>query len=238
MLEGYWPGGLFEPIRGLGLWIQLQRFDWAQRSATTVKRKRGAMAELTASAIRESAEERLQLRFPDSEARLMPTALGNVLRSAEDRAGLRYGMRVVTLWPRIYATLPEEFRKSLEDEVTQLDVSCRLTVTWLLTAVATSAILLSRPADLLAHNEWLLVASAIWLLAWLAYRSAIEAAEAHGVDIEVALDLYRHLLVDAMRLEATTSLSQDREIFPTLSELFETYDEGHNLELHYRRGSS
>ncbi len=75
------------------------------------------------------AETFLRERFASPE-RLLPTALGNVLRSAEDRAGVRYGADSVVVWPRLFPLLPEQLARSVEDEVTQLDVSARLTVTW------------------------------------------------------------------------------------------------------------
>jgi hypothetical protein len=143
-------------------------------------------------------------------------------------------MQTVTLWPRLHVVLPSTFRDELDDETTQLDVSCRLTVTWLAAAMVSSGIMLSRPALAIEHWGWLLIVAALWLLAWLAYRSAIESAEAQGVDIEVAIDLYRHHLVDAMRLPETRSLSEDRTVFPVLGKLFTTYESDHDIELDYR----
>lgn len=149
--------------------------------------------------------------------------------------GQRYGMEVVTLWPRLHASLPKEVRDELDDETTQLDVACRLTVTWLVAAIVASGVVLSSPDLAIKHWGWLLVVGGVWLLAWLAYRSAIESAEAQGTDIEVVVDLYRHHLIDAMRLPETRSLSEDRKVFPVLVELFTIYEADHGLELRYKR---
>lgn len=107
-------------------------------------------------------------------------------------------------------------------------------MTWLSAAVVASGIIMSKPALALEHWGWLLVVAALWVLAWLAYHSAIESAEAQGLDVEVALDLYRHLLIDAMRLPQTQSLAEDREVFPVLSRLFTTYESDHQIDLTYR----
>lgn len=107
-------------------------------------------------------------------------------------------------------------------------------MTWLAAAIVSSGIVLSRPALAVEHWGWLLIVAALWLLAWLAYRSAIESAEAQGVDIEVAIDLYRHNLVEAMRLPETRSLSEDRTVFPVLCKLFTTYESDHDIELDFR----
>ena len=146
-------------------------------------------------------------------------------------------MQTVTLWPRLHVTLPSKFRDELDDETTQLDVSCRLTVTWLVAAVGSSAIVFSHPALAIEHWGWLLFVVAMWLLSWLAYRSAIESAEAQGMDIEVAIDLYRHHLIEAMRLPETHSLSEDRAVFPVLCELFTTYESDHDIQLDYRQSA-
>lgn len=234
LLEGYWPGGVFAPVAALGIARQRRQYRRALRHAVVIKRPRGRIAQLVVSSRRDSAVHRLETRFP-GEDRLLPTALGNVLRCAEDKVGLRYGMQAVTLWPRLHATLPNAFRDELDDETTQLDVSCRLTVTWLAAGVASSGVILSRPALAFEHWGWLLFLAGMWMLPWLAYRSAIESAEAQGMDIEVAIDLYRHHLIEAMRLPETQSLSEDRTVFPVLSQLFTTYEDDHNIELKYRQ---
>jgi hypothetical protein len=56
----------------------------------------------------------------------------------------------------------------------------------------------------------------------LSYQSAVESAIAQGVDLEVAIDLYRSRVVDAMRLYPTTSLEEERRVFGELCELFQT----------------
>lgn len=135
VLEGYWT------LRGTG---------WLFRAgvARQRRRRRRAAAALVipsdAAGVSEpkrrhleeraqQAETVLRERFPTAE-RLLPTALGNALRAAEDRAGARYGADSVVVWPRLFPLLPERHADAVEDEVTQLDVSARLAVTWSLAA--------------------------------------------------------------------------------------------------------
>lgn len=115
LLEGYWPNGAFAPVSALGIAIQRGRYGRALRHAVVAKKSRGRIAELIVMSRRDSAIHRLDSRFPD-EDRLLPTALGNVLRCAEDKVGRRYGMQTVTLWPRLHVVLPSTLRDELDDE--------------------------------------------------------------------------------------------------------------------------
>jgi hypothetical protein len=179
------------------------------------------------------AESALRTRFP-SEDRLLPTALGNVLRSAEDRHGRRYGLDSVLVWPRLYPLLPPAYAQSIEDEVIQLDVSARLVITWALAGGAGAGILLHDIAGTRTHPGWILLVAGFCVLSRMSYRAAIESALAHGQDVEVALDLYRGLVLDITRMPRPKRLSHERQINHQLCALLETYDENRELEIRYR----
>ncbi|MGG5259081.1 hypothetical protein [Phycicoccus avicenniae] len=235
LLEGYWPVSSHGWAYRLGLWRQTRRFTRLEgRLSVTEDPSRGAAQQRALEARAEAAMDRLEERFP-SEDRLLPTALGNALRAAEDRSGRRYGLQSVVVWPRLYPLLPAHHRSSIEDEVTQLDVSSRLAVTWSFTGLLASAIVLRDLQAALQNPRWWLVVGAIWALAWLSYHAAVESAVAHGLDIEVAFDLYRSYVVEAMRLPASSTLSEERRVLAGLTTLFETYDETHDIELIYRK---
>src|SRR5207253_6830880 len=98
VMEGYWGIGL---VRGTATDIctEIQR----RRKGELQNRKRAG--DLLAA-------ERLR-DYPPDERRLLPTRLGNVLRSMEDRAGPRYGFLTVTVWPHLFAVLPDHLRSQL-----------------------------------------------------------------------------------------------------------------------------
>jgi hypothetical protein len=110
----------------------------------------------------------------------------------------------------------------MDDEVTQLDVSVRLTVTWALAGIVSLLVLMRDLAALFEHPLWMAVVAGIFMLARLSYQSAVESAIAQGVDLEVAIDLYRARVIDAMRLHPTGSLKEERRVFGELCELFQT----------------
>ena len=128
-------------------------------------------------------------------------------------AGRRYGIDSVVLWPRLFLLLSPEHARDVDDEVTQLDLSARLVTTWAAAALAVLCVLLSHPHSLPRHAGWLAVPVLLAVLARLAYRAAVESALAHASDLEVALDLYRTRVPDAMRLQRTRSLRADRAQF-------------------------
>jgi hypothetical protein len=133
------------------------------------------------------AQRRLETAYPD-EDRLLPTRLGNALRSFEDHAGQRYGLDTITMLPRLYPYLSDHVSSALDDLRDQLDIAARLCVTLLLATVVSAALLLT-------HGWWLLVPAATAILAWVAYRSAVQAAIAYGKEIAVAFDLHRFEMV-------------------------------------------
>ncbi|PIE27725.1 MAG: hypothetical protein CSA58_02710, partial [Micrococcales bacterium] len=82
---------------------------------------------------------------------------------------------------------------------------------------------LHSPTGLVEHPFWALLIVGIWSLARLSYLSAVESAIAHGLDVEVAIDLYRAKVIDAMRLPLPDKMSRERRVFRRLCGLFRTH---------------
>lgn len=220
LMEGYWPAWFPRFLVRLGIWFEMRRRRRLQSRMSFVP-SNSAAASIAERERAQSAEMQLQQRFPERD-RLLPTALGNALRASEDSVGRRYGLDSVTIWPRLFHLLPERVRAGMDDEVTQLDVSVRLTVTWTSAGIVGSALLARDVLALLKHPLWVAVVVGIFVLARLSYQSAVESAIGQGVDLEVAIDLYRARVIDAMRLSPTVSLHEEREVFGELCELFRT----------------
>ena len=122
----------------------------------------------------------------------------------------------------------------IEDEVTQLDVSVRLVLTWMIAGLFGVGLLAADPAAVGHHPGWVLVVAAMFLMAHLSYRGAIESALAHGRDIEVAIDLYRGLVLDNARLVIPDRLSIERQRFADLIALYQSDQADEPAELLYR----
>ena len=236
--EGYWslnprrrrrPLSVLRPLWRLGLWRQRSRYQRILRALVVDESDDEAIALARA----ETAADELRFRFPSAE-RLLPTTLGNVLRAAEDRAGQRYGISSVALWPRLHALLPADLASGIEDEVTQLDVSVRLVLTWVVTAIVGAIMLATHPEGVVRHPAWVAVVAAMIVLAQLSYRGAVESALAHGRDIEIAIDLYRSKVLDIARLPLPESLSQERREFEELLRLYDSDSADQPTDMVYR----
>jgi hypothetical protein len=229
MLEGYWTSRYLAPLFLMGVWWQQKRHRRFTRRLGTMKARTSIGAALTRER-RARASDALRTRFP-SESRLLPTALGNALRSAEDRAGQRYGIDdAITLWARLYWVIPAEAARAIENEVIQLDLSARLCMTWFFTGSVSAAILATDITALHENPTWLLLVGMLFVSSWLSYRGAIESALAHGSDLEVAIDLYRDFLLDAARYGHATLLSQESRRLARLCKLYSSRNDKHGVD--------
>jgi hypothetical protein len=74
----------------------------------------------------------LFLYYPPDPETVMPTALGNVLKSAERYPWQRYRLDAVVIWSRLQPLLPNEFADLLQQAKTSLDLLLTLvTFSWL-----------------------------------------------------------------------------------------------------------
>lgn len=231
LMEGYWSSPFLDGLFRLGIRRQSRRRQILATRLTAPPDDVLTAAEVSRM---ETAADALRTRYPREE-RLLPTALGNVLRAAEDQGASRWSASAVTLWPRIFPLLPPDHAASLEDEVLQLDLSARLTVTWA-AASMTSAIILTRsPMGMVRNPSWALACGALVALSWLSYRGAVESALAHGRDIEVTVDLYKGLLLDALRLPEPQAVRQEQRLLAQVTALLQTYEAPEVPDIQYRQ---
>lgn len=220
LLEGYWPAWAPSALARIGMWSETRRRTRIPRRIAMSGVPTSPSARIAALERSQTAETQVRERFPETD-RTLPTALGNALRASEDRAGARYGVESVVIWPRLFRVLPPDVRSALDDEVDQLDVSARLTVTWSIAATVGTLIVLHDPSGLWENPSWAALVGGLWVLSRLSYLAAVESAVAHGLDVEVAIDLYRARVVDAMRLPMPAKMSHERRLFRRLCRLFQ-----------------
>jgi len=177
LIEGYWPG-----------WLDWLRRRLAERWANHIARKRDELEKLQQSVTMKSRQKRRRLdaelsRLPVWRDQTMPTRLGNILRSAEEYSGVRYGLESSVCWPRIYPLLSDELREALGQARATLNEMVRLMV-WSLAFVVW-----------IVWQPWALVALPI---AWLVYQGMIQSAGVYGDLIRAAFDLHRFDLYKTM----------------------------------------
>jgi hypothetical protein len=158
--------------------------------------------------VREQAARRLH-DYPAADA-VLPTKLGNILRAAEHRAGSRYGLDAITIWPRLYPLLADKTAAVLNDLRDQLDLAVRFCVMFLLATVITAACLAP-------YGWWLAVAAGTLAGAGLSYQAALSAAAAYGQAVEAAFDLHRFDLLTALHLSLPADLASEVQANQQLS---------------------
>ncbi|MGV9360293.1 hypothetical protein [Amycolatopsis sp. NPDC003731] len=150
-----------------------------------------------------SSIPRALARYPDV-ARMMPTRLGNALRSGEDKAGRQYRLDVVKTAPHIGLVAPQSHLDYIDDARQQLDTSARLCVVAFVVTLETAAFLVT-------GGWWLLLALGPYFLAYIAYRASVAAAEQYLGILSTVLDLNRFKVYESLHLPLPTTAEQERE---------------------------
>jgi hypothetical protein len=205
VLEGYWNVPLLPSVGALlsrpGKWWHGRRRRKLKEQTQLQKRR----ADVTPADLARLASADWQLRrYYPAPHRLLPTALGNALRAAEDVPYERYRLDAVVVWPRLYPLLPQGMIGILTDRRNQLDLAARFCAVFLLCAFISFFFLY-------AHGWWLLVPLFMLLLARLSYRGAVAAAVAYGESVQSTFDLYRFELHKALRLPAPSNLHAEKQ---------------------------
>lgn len=163
------------------------------------------------------AREGLYYGFPQREADVSPTELGNLLRAVEDYARTRYGLDLVLVWPRLYKVLPTEAASSIASAKAEIELQLVTTALSLTFGIGLSVALsvLHAPAALLCGWLWGCVA-----VAFLSYRSAVASTLAYGDEIRSALDLHRRGLLAAAQTGAGLGDHDERTQWELLMRLW------------------
>jgi hypothetical protein len=150
-------------------------------------------------------------RYPALD-RVMPTRLGNALRSVEDKAGRQYGIDAILTAPHLTLVAAERHVQYVRDSRQQMDTSVRLcTVSVLATVLSFAA--------LLTDGWWLCVALAPHACAYLAYRAAISAAAEYTTAVSTVIDLDRFALYESLRIDIPKDSQEERAVNAELMEL-------------------
>ncbi len=117
------------------------------------------------------------IRWYPSEHRLLPTKLGNTLRSAEDRMKRSDGGNLEGFVLRNYETIPDRLLAQLSAFRTRLDMYCSLFLVCIVLAIVAAPLTLKFDA---AYHATLLVCCFSFIgLAGVSYRAAIASARGY-----------------------------------------------------------
>jgi hypothetical protein len=179
ILEGYWEDvPVLRKLRYLGIEINRRR-RW----------------ELNVVENRKDLDLRL---YPPKNADLLPTRLGNVLRSAERQAGQRYGFSsTIEMLPRIYPSISQSLSDFIGSARDDLDMACRMcAVLWMIALIA-GCTLTADGAVAASAGAWLAVPVVAAAFGMFSYRAAIRCAGDYGKLIYYVFDLHRRDFIRA-----------------------------------------
>lgn len=209
LFEGY---GRFNPLRVL---LRVKRRRYAQlrkRIAQTDGEYRRLVDQgLAIPPVLDSDRIRLQQEagesFPDNEAWLLPTALGNTIRAFETYPRVMYGIDTIGAWNRLLAVLPKDYRELIDAAKAQFDFWFNLYVLSLLFIIEYAAAVVFSGI----HAVWLPILALV--AARLAYTQACRAAVEWGDLVKAAFDVFLPDLASKLKLSIPSKRTEERKLW-------------------------
>jgi hypothetical protein len=183
----------------------------------------------------------INVEYPDREELILPTRLGNVIRSFETYTTRQYGMPAIALWPRLQTVIDGNLAAALDGTKTTFDFMIHTaflsSVLAALTAFAGLFWQTSGVGDL--WQPWLAWTIIFVVVSYLFYEASIPRAVEWGTQVKTAFDLYRFSLLAKLGYELRPSdLTDERRIWTVLNYKFAFPDERTYPDLPYKMPSS
>jgi uncharacterized repeat protein (TIGR01451 family) len=164
---------------------------------------------------------RVNSEFPGDKAFVLPTRLGNIIRSFEHYSERQYGIDAIALWPRLISKIDKDYATAIDDAKTSFDFMMNSSV---LSAILVLVLLIAGllyPISLTSLQWWLpwLVEIALFTtLAYVFYLLSISRASAWGDMVKGAFDLYRWNLLEQLGYKhELTGLREERDLWDKIS---------------------
>lgn len=215
LLEGYWPPGLGW-LRRFLTEARSSRIDSAQARLGRLEAKRRKEG-LTAS--EPFAFTRLDgrlRRIPSTPDLLMPTRLGNILRSGEAWPRDKYGLDAVVCWPRLWPVLPDQARTDVAEARQELNRSVTVQIWSALLVVWTPL------------TWWALLVAVVASIA--AYQRSLRAAAVFANVVEATFDVYRSSLYTQTGMPVPVDRASERRAGELLTAFFWRGETGQDAE--------
>jgi len=169
----------------------------------------------------EHLSRRIIKEFPEKEGLILPTVLGNIIRSFEYYPEREYKIDAVTLYPRLVAKIDKEYAIIIDDAKTSFDFmvnSSFLSATTVFLLVI-SGIGFGKPfITTTSILVWLIEIGFFLCLAIAFYKGAIKHAFIWGETVKSAFDLYRNSLLEHLGFtQVPTTKMEERELWNEIS---------------------
>jgi hypothetical protein len=131
--------------------------------------------------------------YPTKERDILPTRLGNILRSAERRPLDQYGLDAIIIWPRLWILLPDGVRADLQAAYSDLNVAARA---WLWSILCLVWVPFYATC---VWWWWLLPIIVVAIALYIYYGWLLETAINYSNLIDAVFDLHRVTLYKSLR---------------------------------------
>jgi hypothetical protein len=183
---------------------------------------------------------RIMAEHPEAD-QILPTRLGNVIRSFEFYPTRQYGISAIPLWPRFAAKIKSEHAAILDDAKTSFDAVIHFSF---LSFVLAGLLLLVGCLFPVPLATWRLFARWIGAIAvstglgWIFYRSSIARASEWGDLVRGVFDLYRADVLRDLGFDRTPGdLASERALWRSISVQIIFGDPVDGVALRFRTGT-
>ena len=146
---------------------------------------------------------RLDQSYPPDTRALMPTRLGNVLRSYEGTIGTPYGLDAARVLAHVALVADRSHVDYLNDQRSSLDLAVRMSfLMYLLSGCYFVA--------LWPYGAWILLAAVPASLGILSYRGSVVVAHHYGQAMGALVDLNRFALYERLRISLPADTLAER----------------------------
>ncbi len=179
--------------------------------------------------------------FPSSGGLVLPTRLGNVVRSFETYPLLQYGMPAIAVWPRLQGVIPAPYAQGLDGAQTSFNFMLNCSFLSAISAVLLAVCGLRwenpfQPGSSLIWMAWVLVFLGLWRVFYIA---AIDRAAEWGTQVKAAFDLYRGLLLTQLGYDLKPETpAEERRIWDAINYKLSFPDDRSYPELPYKKQST
>lgn len=180
------------------------------------------------------------IKFPFNLESVMPTRLGNVLRSSEMYAYERYRIEEITIWPRLFNVLPVEFIRTLEEKhnhfmflinsaflafVNAL-VGLAVAVVGVPVVIDPGFLRMNFPKligffyigfDYVGPLGYFFISLVLFGFGYILYSIAVNVAEDFSLYIRASFDLYRVNLLRQMNWKPPKTIMEERDLWEDFS---------------------
>lgn len=142
--------------------------------------------------------------YPDSKSLILPTHLGNVIRSFEYYSSREYGIDSIVMWPRMVAIIPKEYAVVMDDAKTTFDFMLNCSLLSFVLALSMLLTGMFYPHQLAGWDQvryWILEIVVFASLSYFFYRLSINRVGAWGNFVKGTFDLFRSDLLKKLGYE-------------------------------------